>query len=111
MNEHNDDGPPGADGTDMSRGRDQAARLFRAAALPVAAAAVILGGLLLAYRVGEPEQTFGFVTYAPLAAGDSLLILTAGMQLGWLLMLLGLVLGAAWGGYRLGLRRRGTRGR
>ena len=87
------------------------ARFLAAAALPLAALALLVTGVVLA-TTGQAES-FGWFAYAPLAENTgpgTLMLLSGKMQLGYLLVALGLVAAAFWGGFRLG-RRTGRPGR
>ena len=69
------------------------------------ALALLVSGAVLA-AAGQAES-FGWFAYAPLEESTgpgSLMMLTGKMQLGYLLVALGLVAAAFWGGFRLGRR-------
>ena len=96
--------PPGNRRATGPAGR-RAARLLAAAAIPLVALALLVSGAVLA-ATGQAES-FGWFAYAPLEESTgpgSLMMLTGKMQLGYLLVALGLVAAAFWGGFRLGRR-------
>lgn len=101
-----------------NRGPSRAVRILRALVVPLAAGVLVVAGAVLA-ATGTTES-FGWFSYAPLQEGTlepgpgpgSLLMLTGKMQLGYLLVIAGLLAAAFWGGFRLGRRgghRRGIR--
>ncbi|MCC3280660.1 hypothetical protein LJ754_16045 [Arthrobacter sp. zg-Y40] len=92
---------------DVPGRRSPAARILKASMVPLAAAALVVAGVVLAATA--PVESFGWFAYGPLEESTGpgkLLMLTGRMQLGYLLVAAGLLAAAFWGGFRLGRRGR-----